>query len=61
MTALFPTRYVIEHTAKGWIFASAALDGSSTTNLDDAAKFDTWAEASEASQNYGPEFEVREI
>lgn len=57
----FPTRYCIEEVATGGVFAVAALDGTSTTNLDDAAKFDTWAEASDASQNYGPEFEVREI
>ncbi|WP_164885786.1 hypothetical protein [Paenirhodobacter populi] len=36
-------------------------DGLTTTDLDNAARFDTWGEASDYSQNFGPDWSVDEI
>lgn len=34
--------------------------GKPVTEFPDARKFDTWGEANEFNQNYGPEWVVRE-
>lgn len=34
---------------------------SVTTDLAKAARFETWAEASDASQNFGPDWTVEEV
>lgn len=36
-------------------------DGLTTNDLREAACFDTWGEASEYSQNFGPDWFVEEI
>ena len=36
-------------------------DGLVTDTLTDAAAFDTWGDAANYSQNFGPDWEVKEL